>query len=94
MRAKGPGESALVLLDVVDLLVEQGIEYAVIGAIAASIHGVVRASMDADVLLAMPARKAPDLERGLAEAGLQTELTRGDSIWPMPRVRSWRQASR
>ena len=51
MRTSRSGESALLLLDVVDRLLAQKIDYAVIGALAASIHGVVRASMDADVLL-------------------------------------------
>jgi hypothetical protein len=41
MRTNRPGESALLLLDVVELLVAQGVEYAVIGALAASIHGIV-----------------------------------------------------
>jgi hypothetical protein len=50
MRAGGVGESALLLLDVVELLGRRGIEYAVIGALAASVHGAIRASMDADVV--------------------------------------------
>ena len=48
MRTKGPGEAALLLLDVVALLRIEKIDYAVIGAMAASVHGVVRASIDAD----------------------------------------------
>ena len=47
------GESVLLLLDVIDLLTDQNIEYAVVGALAASIHGAVRASMDADVVLSV-----------------------------------------
>ena len=53
MRATRSGESALLLLDVIDLLADQSIEYAVVGALAASIHGAVRASMDADVVLSV-----------------------------------------
>lgn len=41
----------LLLLDVVDLLTATKINYAVIGALAASVHGAVRASMDSDVVL-------------------------------------------
>jgi hypothetical protein len=49
MRTTRSGESALLLLDAIDVLGAQKIEYAVVGALAASVHGVVRASMDADV---------------------------------------------
>lgn len=42
MRARGPGESALLLLDVVEVLEKQNIEYAVIGAIADSSDDMVR----------------------------------------------------
>ena len=84
MRARGPGESALLLLDVVDVLITQDVEYAVIGALAASIHGVVRASMDADVVLSVSVQKANDLERGFSVGGFQTELTRGDFEDPIP----------
>lgn len=48
MRARRSGESALLLLDAIDVLSRGGVSYAVIGAMAASVHGVVRASMDAD----------------------------------------------
>ena len=53
MRATRSGESALLLLDVVDLLLDQKIDYAVVGALAASIDGAMRASMDADVVLSV-----------------------------------------
>ena len=46
-RARVSGESARLLLDVVDLLVTQKVDYAVIGVLAACIHGAVRASIDA-----------------------------------------------
>ena len=48
MRTSRAGESALLLLDVVDRLVAEKIQYAVIGALAASVHGAVRASLDLD----------------------------------------------
>ena len=78
MRTKSAGQSALLLLDVVDFLLREKIEYAVIGALAASIHGAVRASMDADVLLSVETQRARNLEAGLRAGGFQTELTRGD----------------
>ena len=59
MRTTRSGESALLLLDVIDLLCTEGIEYAVVGALAASIHGAVRASMDADVVLSLRVRPDP-----------------------------------
>jgi hypothetical protein len=49
MSAQRSGESALLLLDVIDHLQRANVQYAVVGAMAASVHGVVRASMDADV---------------------------------------------
>ena len=47
MRAQWPGESALLLLDAIDSLARSDVAYAVVGAMAASAHGAVRASMDA-----------------------------------------------
>jgi predicted nucleotidyltransferase len=84
MRTTRPGESALLLLDVVELLVAKGVEYAVIGALAASIHGVVRASMDADVLLSVGKHEADTLESVFKAVGFHTEMTRGDFDDPIP----------
>jgi hypothetical protein len=84
MRTNRSGESALLLLDVVDLLTGQKIEYAVIGALAASIHGAVRASMDADVVLSTGMREAEALELAFKIAGFRTLLTRGDPEDPIP----------
>lgn len=84
MRTSRPGESALLLLDVVDLLVAKNVDYAVVGALAASVHGVVRASMDADVLLSVGTQEARDLESFFKAAGFLTELTRGDVDHPIP----------
>jgi hypothetical protein len=78
VRTKGPGESALLLLDAVAVLRKQGVGYAVIGALAASIHGIVRASLDADAVLSLPLSGLSGLERALQAAGFQTELRRGD----------------
>ncbi|HTY49117.1 MAG TPA: hypothetical protein VMB48_05450 [Steroidobacteraceae bacterium] len=84
MRACGPGESALLLLDVVDVLSARKVRYAVIGALAASIYGVVRASMDADLLLAAGVQDARSIEAALVAAGFHTELRRGDLSDPIP----------
>jgi len=40
-RTTAPGQSALLLLDAVEVLTREGIRYAVIGAMAASLHGIV-----------------------------------------------------
>lgn len=48
MRTKASGESSLLLLDAVEVLRAEKVDYAVIGALAASVHGLVRASLDAD----------------------------------------------
>jgi predicted nucleotidyltransferase len=84
MRATRSGESALLLLDVIDLLADQSIEYAVVGALAASIHGAVRASMDADVVLSVGVPQAEGIEQKLKIGGFQTELARGDFDDPIP----------
>ena len=86
MRATQSGESALLLLDVIGLLVEHKIEYAVIGALAASVHGAVRASMDADVVLSVGLPGVKTLADALKAAGFRTELTRGDLEDPIPAV--------
>lgn len=86
MRAGRPGESALLLLDAVDLLDDQGIPYAVIGAMAASVHGVVRASMDADAVLSITVQGLGELERAFRSAGFRTELRHGDADDPIAAV--------
>jgi hypothetical protein len=84
MKTSQSGESALLLLDVVALLREQKAQYAVIGALAASVHGAVRASMDADVVLSVGIQQAKSLERTFSAAGFITELTMGDAEDPIP----------
>lgn len=83
MRATGPGQSILLLLDVVALLDEHGIEYAVVGALAASVYGSVRATTDADALVSVLPPRLSGLEKLLREAGLKVELRRGDSEDPI-----------
>jgi hypothetical protein len=84
MKAAKAGESALLLLDVVEALDAGKIRYAVIGALAASIHGAVRASMDADAVLSAALTEAATITQQLKAAGFQTELTRGDVDDPIP----------
>jgi predicted nucleotidyltransferase len=84
MRARGPGQSALLLLDVAALLADQEIEYAVIGAMAASVHGSIRATTDADALVSVSVPKLAQLEKAFKRAGFKTELRRGDAADPIP----------
>lgn len=51
VRTSKGGQSALLLLDVVDILRREKVDYAVIGAFALTVLGVVRATTDVDALL-------------------------------------------
>jgi hypothetical protein len=86
MRAQRPGESALLLLDAVDSLARFGVSYAVVGAMAASVHGAVRASMDADAILAVHSDELATLERRFRQDGFTTELRYGDTADPIAAV--------
>lgn len=84
MSATGPGQSVLLLLDVAALLDEKGIDYGAIGALAASVYGTVRATVDADAIASVSRAKLGDLEKSLRKAGLKAELRRGDPDDPIP----------
>jgi hypothetical protein len=86
MRTKASGESTLLLLDAVQVLRAEKVDYAVIGALAASVHGVVRASLDADALLSISASALNSLERRFRAAEFHTELRRGDADDPITAV--------
>jgi hypothetical protein len=83
MRARAPGQSALLLLDVATVLADQEIEYAVIGAMAASVHGSIRATTDADALVSVSTAKLAQLQRAFKKAGFATELRQGDADDPI-----------
>ena len=84
MRATSPGQSPLLLLDVVALLEKQGIDYGVVGALAAAVYGAVRATTDADALISTAPSRLAGLERKFREAGFTAELHRGESEDPIP----------
>jgi predicted nucleotidyltransferase len=86
MRAKASGESTLLLVDAVHVLRTAQVDYAIIGAMAASVHGVIRASRDADALLSITAAALPGLERSFKAAGFITELRHGDADDPISAV--------
>lgn len=83
MRARRPGESPLLLLDVAALLTDRGVDYAVIGGMAASLHGEPRATTDSDALLWVTQRKLRQLEKAFEEAGFHAELRSGDTDDPI-----------
>lgn len=86
MRTRGPGESGLLLLDAVEVLEQEGIRYAVVGAMAASVHGVVRASIDADAVVSTPSHSLHELERTFGRAGFATDLRHGEDGDPIAAV--------
>ncbi len=55
MRTTASVQSALLLLDIIEILNERHISYAIIGAFAASFYGFVRASLDADAVISVQA---------------------------------------
>ena len=73
MRASAPGQSALLMLDVAASLRSDGIPYVVIGAMAAAVHGSVRASLDADALVSVTISVAKSLQGRFSTEGLTTE---------------------
>jgi len=83
VRATGPGQSLLLLVDVVAILDEQDIEYAVVGALAASVYGTIRATTDADAVVSASRSRLSGLERILRKAGSKAELRRGDTDDPI-----------
>jgi hypothetical protein len=88
MRAKGPGQSALLLLDVIDVLQHRHIPYAIIGAFAASFYGVVRASLDVDAVISLHPGQADVtvLRSTLHNAGLKSTYRRGEATDPVGAV--------
>ena len=65
------------------VLADQEIEYAVIGAMAASVHGSIRATTDADVLVSVSAAKLARLQRAFKKAGFDSDLRHGDADDPI-----------
>ncbi len=59
---------------------------------AAAVHGVVRASMDADAVISLPAHRAAELERECRAAGFRSELRHGDPDDPIGAVLSLHDA--
>ena len=88
MKARGPGQSAHLLLDVSAVLAKNDVEYAVIGAMAAAVYGAIRATTDADALLSVSIARLRQLEKIFKKAGFATALRRGDADDPIPALLS------
>lgn len=84
MRTSAPGQSALLMADVAEFLATQGVRYAVIGAMAAAVHGVVRASLDADAVVTLQVAEARALRQSLIAADYEAVLRVGDVDDPIP----------
>jgi len=72
------------LLDVIDVLKREEVDYAVIGALAAAVYGAIRASADADALVSLTVTKLSNLSQVFKKKGFAVELRRGDSDDPIP----------
>jgi predicted nucleotidyltransferase len=84
VRARAVGQSPLLLLDVIEVLSSEGIEYAVVGALAAAVYGTIRASADADALVSLSMARLTALSRVLKRKNFAVELRRGDADDPIP----------
>ncbi len=83
MRTNRAGQSALLLLDVIEILKREKADYLVIGAFALSAHAVVRASSDVDALLHLSYARLRKLSSTFESAGFTTTLRRGDADDPI-----------
>jgi hypothetical protein len=84
MRTSRPGQSALLLVDVADTLRREQLDYLVVGAFALSVHGVIRASTDADALIQTSLSKMKQLRRVFESAGFEAEFRQGAADDPIP----------
>lgn len=83
MRTRKGGQSALLLLDVVEILRREKFDYAVIGAFALAVLGVVRATTDVDALLFTKPGRLAKLAKSFKQAGFYTELRTAEADDPV-----------
>jgi hypothetical protein len=83
VRTSTGGQSALLLLDVVEILRREQVDYTVIGAFALAVLGVIRATMDVDALLFTKPGRLAKLEKGFKRAGFATELRTAEADDPV-----------
>jgi hypothetical protein len=83
MRTNNGGQSALLLLDVAEILRHEKVNYAVIGAFALAVLGVVRATTDVDALLFSEPGRLAKLEKPFKHAGFGTVLRSAEADDPV-----------
>lgn len=83
MRTERAGQSALLFLDVAEILARESIDYLVIGAFALSAHGVVRASSDVDALLYVSYSRLEAISAIFDAAKFDVALRRGGDDDPI-----------
>lgn len=86
MKANAPGQSALLLLDIIPLLEKRRLSYAVIGAFAASFYGAIRASLDADAVISIKEKDIAPFMSEVQGLGLRISHDRGDARDPVRAV--------
>ena len=85
MRPDSSGQSVLLLLDVIEVLKRERVPYAVVGAMAVSYYGIVRATLDTDAIIALPDQMDAlvRLKKLLEDAGLKAIYRRADAVDPL-----------
>lgn len=79
MKIDGPAQSPELLVVVIEILSSLAVDYAVIGAMAGSFHGAVRASIDADAIVLMQSTdKRSSLISALTDYGLSVDYREPD----------------
>lgn len=78
--------SLMLLYEIVDVLSKKKIKYAIVGGYAMAIHGLVRATMDVDLVLNLKLKDFEQVETALEEIGLKSRLpVRAKEIFAMRR---------
>jgi len=85
MRTTARGQSPILMLDVIEVLSKNKVSYAIVGAMAASVHGQIRGSVDADAIISMKETEftIENLEAAFKNLGLDVKLSYGDSEDPI-----------
>jgi predicted nucleotidyltransferase len=83
MRAVQAGQSALLFVDVAEILTRENIDYLIIGAFALAIHGSVRATSDVDALLYVSFPRLTEISKIFQVAGFGVTMRRGDEDDPI-----------
>jgi hypothetical protein len=86
LRTTRPGQSALLLLDAVDVLARERLDYVVIGTFALAVHGVIRATTGADAMVRASSARLRRAVPAFRAAGFGVRWRTGDPDDPVPAV--------